>query len=36
MGQMITDVDINGKSVSETVQAWMAANEPRWSEWIKK
>jgi glycine betaine/proline transport system substrate-binding protein len=36
MGQMITEVDLNGKSVDEVVAAWMGANEARWSEWIKK
>ena len=36
MGQMITDVDLNGKKVSDVVAAWMGANEARWSEWIKK
>ena len=36
MGQMITEVDLNGKSVSDVVQAWIGANEAKWSEWIKK
>ena len=36
MGTMITDVDLNGKPVSEVVAGWMAANEARWSEWIRK
>ena len=36
MGQMITEVDLNGKSVDDVVAAWMGANEARWSEWIKK
>lgn len=35
MGKMITEVDLNGKKVEEVVAAWMAANEPRWSSWIK-
>lgn len=35
MGQMITDVDLNGKSVQEVADAWMAANEARWSAWIQ-
>ena len=35
MGKMITEVDLNGKKVEEVVAAWMAANEPRWSAWIK-
>ena len=33
---MITKVDLEGKKVSEVVGEWMTANEPRWSEWIKK
>ena len=36
MGAMITKVDLDGKKVDEVVAEWMAANEPRWSEWIKK
>lgn len=36
MGAMITDVDVNGKKVEDVVAAWMAANEARWSEWVKK
>jgi glycine betaine/proline transport system substrate-binding protein len=36
MGKMITEVDLNGKSVSDVVAGWMTANEARWSEWIKK
>ena len=36
MGAMITEVDLNGKSVSDVVAGWMTANEARWSEWIKK
>ncbi len=36
MGQMITEVDLNGKKVGEVVTEWMGKNEPRWSEWIKK
>ena len=34
MGQMITEVDLNGKSVDDVVAAWMGANEARWKEWI--
>ena len=34
MGAMITDVDLNGKSVDDVVAAWMDANEARWKEWI--
>lgn len=36
MGAMITDVDVNGKKLEDVVAAWMAANEARWSEWVKK
>ena len=36
MGQMITEVDLNGKKVSDVVGAWMTSNESRWQEWIKK
>lgn len=36
MGAMITKVDLDGKKVSEVVAEWMAANEARWSDWIKK
>ncbi|HLP69042.1 MAG TPA: ABC transporter substrate-binding protein [Rhizobium sp.] len=36
MGAMITDVDVNGKKLDDVVAAWMAANEARWSDWIKK
>lgn len=35
MGQMITDVDLNGKTVQEVADAWIAANEARWSAWIQ-
>jgi glycine betaine/proline transport system substrate-binding protein len=35
MGQMITEVDLNGKTVQEVADAWMAANEARWSTWIQ-
>jgi glycine betaine/proline transport system substrate-binding protein len=36
MGQMITEVDLNGKSIEAVVADWMAANESRWSTWIAK
>ena len=35
MGAMITDVDLNGKSVQDVANAWIAANEARWSAWIQ-
>ncbi len=34
MGAMVADVDLNGKTVDETVAAWMAANKDTWSSWI--
>lgn len=34
MGAMVADVDLNGKSVDETVAAWMAGNKDVWSTWI--
>ncbi|MDF3415483.1 ABC transporter substrate-binding protein [Sulfitobacter sp. M57] len=34
MGAMVADVDLNGKSVDETVAAWMADNKDVWSTWI--
>jgi len=36
MGQMIAKVDLEGQTVDAVVAEWMAANEARWSEWIKK
>jgi len=36
MNAMITEVDINGKSVDDVVADWVAKNESRWQEWIKK
>ena len=36
MGAMITEVDLNGKTVDAVVADWMAANEPVWSAWIAK
>lgn len=34
MGQMVAEVDLNGKSVEETVADWMARNEATWKSWI--
>lgn len=34
MGAMITEVDLNGKTIEAVVADWMAANEARWSGWI--
>lgn len=36
MGAMVADVDLNGKSVEDTVAAWMSANKDTWSTWIAK
>ncbi len=36
MGQMVAEVDLNGKSVEDTVAAWMDANKDAWMGWIKK
>jgi glycine betaine/proline transport system substrate-binding protein len=35
MGEMITEVDLNGKSVDQVVADWMAANEATWKAWIQ-
>jgi len=34
MGAMVADVDLNGKTVDETVAAWMVDNKDVWSTWI--
>ena len=31
---MVGDVDLDGKSVDDVVNAWMAANGARWQGWI--
>lgn len=36
MGAMVADVDLNGKSVDETVAAWMKDHKDTWSAWIVK
>ena len=36
MGAMIAAVDLEGKKLEDVVSDWMAKNEARWSEWIKK
>ena len=36
MGAMITEVDLNGKTVEAVTADWMAANESRWQGWIAK
>lgn len=35
MGAMITKVDLEGMTVEAVADEWMAANEDRWSTWIK-
>ena len=35
MGAMITAVDLEGKTIDAVVADWMAANEGKWSDWIK-
>ncbi|MGI9418242.1 MAG: ABC transporter substrate-binding protein [Geminicoccaceae bacterium] len=35
MGQMVTEVDLNGKKVEDVVADWMAGNESVWSGWIQ-
>jgi glycine betaine/proline transport system substrate-binding protein len=35
MGAMITEVDLNGKTVDQVVADWMAANEATWKGWIQ-
>ncbi|GGE43205.1 ABC transporter substrate-binding protein [Actibacterium pelagium] len=34
MGAMVAEVDLNGKSVEETVAAWMDANQDTWKAWL--
>jgi glycine betaine/proline transport system substrate-binding protein len=36
MGQMVSAVDLDGKSVDDVVDAWMDANQDRWSGWLKQ
>ena len=36
MSAMVSNVDLDGKSVEDVVDAWMNANEDRWSGWIGK
>lgn len=35
MGDMVTNVDLNGQKVEDVVAAWMTGNEAVWSSWIK-
>jgi glycine betaine/proline transport system substrate-binding protein len=34
MGKLITDVDLNGKTVEQVTAEWIAANEATWKPWI--
>ena len=34
MGAMVAEVDLNGKSVDDTVKAWMDANKDTWMGWL--
>ncbi len=34
MGDMVADVDLNGREVDEVVAEWISNNEARWSTWI--
>ena len=36
MGAMITEVDLDGKTVEDVVAEWMGKNELRWQAWIAK
>jgi glycine betaine/proline transport system substrate-binding protein len=36
MAALITKVDIDGQTVEAVAAEWIAANEPRWQEWIAK
>ncbi len=35
MGSMISQIDLEGKSLEDVVADWMASNEDRWQSWIK-
>ena len=34
MGAMVSEVDLDGKSVDEVSDAWLAAHKDTWSAWI--
>ena len=36
MGAMVADVDLNGRTVDDTVAAWMADNTDKWTSWINE
>jgi glycine betaine/proline transport system substrate-binding protein len=33
MGQLIIEIDLEGKSVEDAVEGWIQANEGTWREW---
>ena len=33
MGQLIIEIDLEGKSVEDAVEGWIQANESTWREW---
>lgn len=35
MGNMITEIDLDGKKLDDVVAAWMTKNESRWQAWVK-
>jgi len=35
MGQMISEVDLQGKNVEDVVSTWMQKNESRWRAWLQ-
>jgi len=35
MGNMIAEIDLEGKKLDDVVNAWMDANEARWKAWIE-
>ena len=35
MGQMVAEVDLDGRSLEDVVADWMNSNSSRWQSWIK-
>ena len=35
MGQMVAEVDLDGRSLEDVVADWMSSNSSRWQTWIK-
>ncbi len=35
MGALVVDADLNKTKIDDVVAGWMAANEAKWSQWIK-